>query len=107
MEMFNIKQEIVSSLNDSTDEELLSFPGLHENPTNDVQIEVFIYVCFLIFTRTGTVSYLEQAQQWAKVWATSTPEENTDRERRSEIFNMTSVRIWQSKHEVEDLDYER
>jgi hypothetical protein len=105
MEIFYIAQDIVSSLRDLSDYELQFFAGLHEDPTNDVQIELFIYVCFLIFTRTGSVEYLEQARHWAEKWATATPEDSADQARRSDIFNMMSARIWRCRHGVGGLSY--
>ena len=51
--------EMVSSLHDLSDEELRSFAELHKDPANDAQIELFVYTCFFIFTKMGSVEYLE------------------------------------------------
>jgi hypothetical protein len=95
MEMFHIEQEMVNLLHDLSDEELQSFVRLHDDFSTDIQIELFIYVCFLIFTRTGSVEYLQQAMECAEAWVKVTPKDNIDQARRLEIFRLMSVKIWQ------------
>jgi hypothetical protein len=63
MELFHAEQEITSSLHGLTVEELHDFADIIEDPTCDAQIEPFICICFLIFTRTDLVEYLGRAIQ--------------------------------------------
>lgn len=43
IELFNVEGEMVSSLQDMSDEELRSFAELQEEPVNDDQIELYIF----------------------------------------------------------------
>jgi hypothetical protein len=65
MELFRVEQEITSSLRGLTVEELRirAFADIIEDPTSEEQVELFIYVCFFIFTRANSVEYLARDQQ--------------------------------------------
>ena len=53
--------EMTSFLNDMNEGDLCSFAALQEDPTNDNPIELYIHTRFLIFTKTHSREYLEQA----------------------------------------------
>jgi hypothetical protein len=93
MEMFHVEQEMASSLHDISNEELRSFAELHEDPADDAQIELYIYTCFLVFTRTGSMEYLERAIQRAEGWVAVTADDHPGRARRSEILDTMSARM--------------
>ena len=93
MELFSIEAEMASSLHDMSDEDLRSFAELHEDPANDKQIELYIYTCFLIFKRTRSTEYLEQAIQRTEGWIEVIGLDHPDRARRFQIFDMMSARM--------------
>jgi len=98
MEMFHVDQEMANLLHGLSDEELYSFAELHKDPANDVQIELFIYACFLIFTRTASMEYLKRAIQLAEGWVAMTPDDHPQRAHRSEIFNIISAKMFVAEH---------
>ena len=78
MELFCIGHEIITSLYNMNDKELCSFMKLYKDPVNNEQIELYIYTCFLVFTRTYTTEFLEQAIQRAAEWITETANDYPD-----------------------------
>jgi hypothetical protein len=95
MELFNIDAEITSSLDYMSDADLRSFAELHEDPASDEQIELYIYTCFLIFTKTRSAEPLEQAIQRTEGWIAVTTSDHPDRARRFHILGMMSARMRQ------------
>ena len=96
-ELFRIEPEMATSLHDMSNEDLCSFAELHEDLVNDVQIELYIFTYFLLFTRTLSREYLEQAIQRTKGWVAVTDLDDPDRVRRFQIFDMMSARKYISK----------
>lgn len=94
MKLFAIESDMVSSLYDMDDEDLCSFAELHEGPTSDVQVELYICTCFFVFTRTGSMNHLKRAIQQAKRWVTVTPDDDQQHARCSEVFDMLSARMF-------------
>jgi hypothetical protein len=92
MELFRVEEEIASSLPGLTVEELYAFADTIEDPTCDTQIELFIYTCFYIFTRTTSMEYLERAIQRTEGWTAVVAIDHPDRPRRFQILDMMSVR---------------
>jgi hypothetical protein len=88
---------MVSLLHDMSDEDLNSFAELQGDPANSAQIQLFIYACFLIFTRTGSMKFLERAIQQAGTWVAETADDHLDRARHSEILDMISARMWECR----------
>jgi hypothetical protein len=103
MEAFHIEPEMASLLNDTCDEDLCSLPQLQEEPTNDEQNELFIYICFLIFTRTDSMDYLERAIQQSKGWVAESANGHPDHARRLEILNRMTAKIRERKNVPEDI----
>jgi hypothetical protein len=87
MEVFHIEPEMASLLNNTCDEDLCSLPQLQEDRANDAQNELFIYICFLIFTRKGSIEYLERAIQRAEGWVAESANDHPDRARRLAILD--------------------
>ena len=104
MELFHIEPEMASLLNDTFDKDLCSLPQLQEDPANDAQNEFFIYTCFLIFTRTGSMEYLERAIQRAEGWVAESANDHPDRSRRLEILDKLTARIRERRNMPEDID---
>jgi hypothetical protein len=75
------------------DKDLHSFAKLHEDPTNNEQIELYIYICFFIFEGTRSTEYLEQAIRRTEGWVVATLADHPDRARRSHILDMLSARM--------------
>jgi hypothetical protein len=103
MEVFHIEREMASLLNDTCDEDLCSLPQLQEEPANDEQNELFIYICFHIFTRTGSMDYLERAIQRAEVWVAESANDHPDHARRLEILDKITAKIRERKNVLEDI----
>lgn len=104
MELFHIEPEMASLLNDTFDKDLCSLPQLQEDPANDAQNEFFIYTCFLIFTRRGSMEYLERAIQRAEGWVAESANDHPDRSRRLEILDKLTARIREHRNMPEDID---
>jgi hypothetical protein len=92
MELFHVEEEIASSLPGLTVEELHAFADTIEDPTCDTQVELFIYICFYIFTRTTSMEHLERAIRRTGGWAAVVAIDHPDRPRRFQILDMMSVR---------------
>jgi hypothetical protein len=92
MELSRDEEEIASPLPGLTVEELRAFADAIEDPTCDMQIKLFIYTCFYIFTRTASMEYLEQAIQRAEGWTAAVAIDHPDRPRRFQILDMMSAR---------------
>ncbi|KAI1740156.1 CHAT domain-containing protein [Xylaria scruposa] len=86
--LFKVDAEMASCLQDLDDESLHYFLEIEEENTENDPDELFIYTCFLIFSRSQNIEYLDRAIQRAQSWLSSTPTENEDRARRFEILNI-------------------
>ncbi|PHH58885.1 hypothetical protein CDD81_4182 [Ophiocordyceps australis] len=78
-------------LHDMDDEELRSFAEMHQGIANDDQTELYIFTCLLLFTRTDSTDYLEQAIQRMKEM--TAPIGRPDRARLLHILNAMSVQL--------------
>ncbi|PQE12949.1 TPR domain-containing protein [Rutstroemia sp. NJR-2017a BBW] len=65
-ELFDIEAAMASTLDGMGNDDLLSFAELYKDPTDDEQIELYIYTCFLISKRKRSTEHLEQALQRAE-----------------------------------------
>jgi hypothetical protein len=92
MELFRVKQEMASLLPGLTVKELHAFADTIENPTCDTRIELFIYTCYFIYTRTISMEYLERAIRRADEWAAGVAIDHPDRPRCFQILGMMSGR---------------
>ncbi|RYP40255.1 hypothetical protein DL767_001798 [Monosporascus sp. MG133] len=104
MELFDIATEMTFLLRDMSEGDLRSFAELHEDPTNNDQIELYIYTCFLIFTRTDSTEYLEQAIQRTESWIAELAIDHPDRARRFRILDMMSAWMSQLSFILEDVE---
>jgi hypothetical protein len=102
MEAFHIEPEMASLLDDTCDEDLCSLLQLQEDPANDAQNELFIYICFLIFTRTDSMEYLARAIQRAEGWVAESANDHPDREQRLEILDKMTARMRECGDMLED-----
>ncbi|KAL6798176.1 CHAT domain-containing protein [Trichoderma sp. SZMC 28012] len=87
MEEFHIDPELLSSLHEASEQDLQVLAELHEDPANDDQIELYIYLCFLIFQKSCNTQSLEQAIQRAEGWAAATAASHPDHDRRHSIMD--------------------
>ncbi|KAF9781449.1 hypothetical protein IL306_013445 [Fusarium sp. DS 682] len=97
MEVFNVEADVRDSLETMEDEELVSFSKLVEDPISDEQIELYIYTCFLLFTRKST-DHLERALNRTKEWIKDLPTGHPDHARRLCILDMLFA--WKSQLEL-------
>jgi tetratricopeptide (TPR) repeat protein len=98
IELFNVEVEMATLLQEMSNEELHSFAELHEDPANDDQIELYIYTCFFIFTRTHSMEHLRQAIGRMEGWIAEVPMDHPDRARRFRILDTMSD--WMSQVRV-------
>jgi hypothetical protein len=103
MELFRVEvREIANVLSGWTVEELHIFvqdptceeelADIIQDPTCDTEIELFIYICYFIYTRTMSMKYLEQAIQRTEGWAAAVAIDHSDRPRRFQMLDMMSAR---------------
>ncbi|KAK0717749.1 hypothetical protein B0T26DRAFT_303312 [Lasiosphaeria miniovina] len=102
MELFNVEADMASFLNDLSNEDLDSFAEL-QDPTNDDQFELYVYTCFLVSKKSGSMGHLEQAIQQAERWVAVTPTDHSDRTRRSHIHEMMLAWGYQIRFASEDI----
>jgi hypothetical protein len=100
MEMFHIEPDVATSLHDLGD----AFVELREDPASDPRIELYIYICFLIFTRMGSMDYLERAIQRAEGWVAVIGDDYLDRTRRSEILDMMLAKTYERSYMLQDAE---
>jgi hypothetical protein len=98
-EVFNLDPELRSLCDEASEEELLVLKKLHEDPTNDAQIEIYIYLCFLCFQKLKRLKYLEPAIQLAEGWLAVTPAHHPDYNRRHSLLN--TLTIWGHRFQEE------
>ena len=60
MELFRVEPETATLLYDMSNEDLRPFAELYEDPVNDVQIESYVFTCFILFARTLLTEYFKQ-----------------------------------------------
>ena len=101
MEPFNIKAEMVALLDDMSNEDLYSIAASQQDPTSDDQMELYIYICFLIFKVSSSKEHLERAVQQAQVWVANTAAGHPDRTRKIHVLNMMSAWVFA----LEDIAY--
>lgn len=87
VELFAVEAELRSSLKGMDKEDLFSFAELHEEPSSDEQIELYIYACSVIFRRFHSAEYIQRAVHRTEEWITMIPEDHRDRTRRVDILN--------------------
>ncbi|KAH7141777.1 hypothetical protein EDB81DRAFT_653244 [Dactylonectria macrodidyma] len=91
MEHFNIEPEMVSTLQAMSDNDLHALEKSYRETTRDKEVEVHIYVLFIIFQRTFSTKHLAHAAQRAKELADNTPVAHPDSHRWSNILDMMSA----------------
>lgn len=92
MDLFDVKPEIVLSVDQMTYNGLCTFAESHEDSVDAEQIELHIYICFFIFTKAHSVEHLEQAIWRAKKWTAETDADHPDHVRRFQILDMMLTR---------------
>ncbi|KAF8847672.1 HET-domain-containing protein [Acephala macrosclerotiorum] len=105
MDVFEVDPDTAVIFNEMSTEDLGDFVNLHNSPDfyrsaeNDSDIELCIYACFLIFTRTASTRILERAILSADLWMAATPRDHPHRERRIEILDTMLARKLQGQTE--------
>lgn len=97
MGVFNIDPGLKLFLSKLNEHNLHSFAKVREDPTNDEQIELYIYCCLLIFQKSHSEEQLERAIQRANGWLAVTPADHSDHSRRSSILDTLSTQMHQYK----------
>ncbi|KAK6541056.1 hypothetical protein TWF694_008434 [Orbilia ellipsospora] len=65
---FLIDSDILQLVKQLDLSELKDFADLHKEPLNDIQIELYTYLCYEVYKRSGEVNYLVIAAQQAQAW---------------------------------------
>ncbi|KAM0688741.1 hypothetical protein Q7P36_010816 [Cladosporium allicinum] len=104
MDLFRLEPDMIGLLRGLSDEELQAFAELQADTMSDAQVELHIYVCFLLFKRTKSVEHLEQAAHRAEGWLAITPNEHLDRPRRFEIHDTMFSTMLQQDQTMEDFN---
>ncbi|KAF7173513.1 hypothetical protein CNMCM6106_007573 [Aspergillus hiratsukae] len=102
MDAFNIDLEIVNSLEDISDEGLLSFAEMLDEPGDDMHIELSIYAFFVAFQRLGSPELLTSALVRAEGWVAITSGDHPERHRRVKILDVMTAR--QEEEAIADLE---
>jgi hypothetical protein len=92
MDHFDIDPEMATILDDMSDEELLDFAKLHQDHTMD-GTELYIYILFLNFTRTGSIEHLESAVLQAEGWIAEIPNDHPHSTHRSSILDLLVANV--------------
>ncbi|KAL7919051.1 CHAT domain-containing protein [Trichoderma austrokoningii] len=98
MEESHIDPELLSFLHEASEEDLHALVELHEDLTNDDEIELYIYLCFLIFRRSHNIQYLRQALQRAMRRVLAMAISHPDFDRRVMIIN--ALLLWDPQDEA-------
>lgn len=88
LSLFHVDPEILQLLHEMSYEELRVFIELHEDPQDNAQIELFIFVCFFTFLKTRSTDYLDRAVQRAEGWMIVVSDDQPERTRRSGILDI-------------------
>jgi len=87
MRAFCLDRELTNSILGLSEDELRAFPELHEDLTNDRQIELYIFTLCTLATRSKSVADAQLATQYAEGWANRLTEGTPERARRERILN--------------------
>jgi hypothetical protein len=102
MEKFHIDAELKSFCDEASEADLQALAELHEDPTSDAQIELYIYLCFLLFRKSKDIRHLEQAIQRTEEWVAVTPADHPDHNRRYSLLNTVTIRGYRLQTMKED-----
>jgi hypothetical protein len=94
MDLFHVEPEMASLLQELGGGDMPNFAELHEDPSSDAQIELYVYTCFLTCMRTGSVEHLDKALQRAEGWVV-VANDHPNYARRREIFDRILHWKWQ------------
>ncbi|KAH8126913.1 hypothetical protein LI328DRAFT_163948 [Trichoderma asperelloides] len=107
---FHIDAKLKSFCNEASEEDIQALVAeLHEDPINDAEIELYIYLHFLHFQKSKDTKHLEQAIQLAEKWAAVTPSSHPDYNRRYRLLNTVTIRghlCQVIKGDIEDIALE-
>jgi hypothetical protein len=104
MDLFRLEPDMIGLLRGLSDEELQAFAEVQADTISDAQVELHMYVCFLLFKRTKSVEHLEQAAHRAEGWLAITPNEHPDRPRRFKIHDTMFSTMLQQDQTMEDFN---
>lgn len=88
IEEFQIDAEVISSLLELDNDELEAFAELHEDMTDDNEVELFIFTCWHIFKKTGSPNWADKCLEKAQRWAASTPLDDEQYKRRCQMTKL-------------------
>ncbi|KAI1359679.1 CHAT domain-containing protein [Xylaria arbuscula] len=103
-ETFGLETEVISHLSSMSDEDLYLLSGMYEEPPNDNQIGLYIYACFLIFTRKDSVEHLRRAARLNTGWMAGLDLDDPNRTRGVKIATMISLRARHLDYAVDPRD---
>ncbi|KAJ8126277.1 hypothetical protein O1611_g7361 [Lasiodiplodia mahajangana] len=104
VDIFNIEENIVSTFPGMSNEDLCSFSLIYKESTNDKDIELRIFIYFLLFYRTKSQEYLQQAIRLTGEWDATLTVDQPDCARRRQIGHL--ILSWKISME-EGMGYDR
>ncbi|EPS39672.1 hypothetical protein H072_6502 [Dactylellina haptotyla CBS 200.50] len=87
---FRIDQDMMDLIDSVEDEDFENFLDLHSSPSNDAEIELFLYICFKVSHRFNDFEYLDRARDHSEGWLAVTPDGHPDQGRRAQIHHFLS-----------------
>jgi len=105
MDVFQLEPDTTELFDDMSIEDLTEFVNLHASPDfdrsgqDDSSIELFIYACFLVFTKTASIQALDQGILSAEIWVQETPNDHVQIGRRVNILDTLVARKLQAQTE--------
>ncbi|KAK6538619.1 hypothetical protein TWF694_010197 [Orbilia ellipsospora] len=97
---FKIDPEILEATSDISNEELEVLVELQEDPHGDSQIELYAYLCYVLFKRSNTLEKLDLATHKIRELVAATPKDHIDMSRRLQISDMLSLQKLEFEKEI-------
>ncbi|SPB51509.1 Aminotransferase class I and II family protein [Aspergillus niger] len=95
---FRIDGDVARSIVESSNDELEELTALYHDSSDDADIELFIFACLVLFRRTYSLQWGEQAYEKAQQWTASTPLGDGQYRRRFRI--MTSIKALANTQDI-------
>lgn len=104
-EDFHIDAALLSSFHGASKEDLQALAQLYENPTNDDEIELYIYLYTFMFLKWRNIKTLEKAIQQAEEWAAAATASHPEHYRRFNILVITRSCTRRPGATARDIEY--
>ncbi|KAK6533638.1 hypothetical protein TWF694_002573 [Orbilia ellipsospora] len=89
---FEIDPDLVTLVEECEPTDLEALADLYQEPIDDKQIELYIFCCFQVFQKSGSIKYLSLGAEHAAGWEYITPAGHRDLDRRRKILSAVSLK---------------